>query len=96
MSTAVLTAPKDKSPNIRGIVDRSPTDLKPWPGNPRKHSDQQMTKLKASIRQFGFTSIVLVDECGVILSGHGRVEAAIARAITGTPWSGPRFFGIKG
>jgi ParB-like chromosome segregation protein Spo0J len=57
---------------------QSPASLKPWPNNPRTHSDKQLTKLKASIRKFGFTAPVLTDEYGVILSGHGRVEAAIS------------------
>jgi DNA modification methylase len=61
---------------IGQIVERPPGDLTPWPGNPRTHSDKQLTKLKASIRTFGFTVPVLVDEAGVILSGHGRVQAA--------------------
>ena len=52
------------TPNISGIIDRAPADLKPWPGNPRTHSDKQQVKLKASIRQFGFTAPVLVDERG--------------------------------
>ncbi len=64
------------APNISGIVDRAPADLKPWPGNPRTHSDKQKAKLKASIRKFGFTSVVVADQSGVILSGHCRVEVA--------------------
>ncbi len=61
---------------IGQIVERPPGDLNPWPGNPRTHSDKQLDKLKASIQTFGFTVPVLVDEAGVILSGHGRVQAA--------------------
>ena len=63
-------------PLISGIVDRSPADLTQWPGNPRKHSDKQKAKLKAAIRKFGFTSVVVTDEYGVILSGHCRAEVA--------------------
>ena len=59
------------------LIDRRPGDLKPWPGNPRTHNDKQLAKLKTSIQKFGFTAPVLVDEAGVILSGHGRVQAAI-------------------
>ena len=64
------------SSKICQIVERPPGDLRPWPGNPRTHSDKQLAKLKASIQTFGFTAPVLVDEAGVILSGHGRVQAA--------------------
>src|SRR5438067_13871739 len=59
-----------------GLIDRRPGDLKPWPGNPRTHNDKQLAKLKTSIQKFGFTAPVLVDEAGVILGGHGRVQAA--------------------
>lgn len=60
-----------------GLIDRAPTDLKPWPGNSRTHNDKQLAKLKTSIQKFGFTAPVLIDEAGNILGGHGRVKAAI-------------------
>ena len=44
--------------------------------NARKHSAKQIEKLAASIREFGFNAPVLVDGKGVILAGHGRLEAA--------------------
>ena len=58
------------------LIDRRPSDLKPWPGNPRTHTEKQLAKLKASIQKFGFTAPVLVDEASVILAGQGRVQAA--------------------
>lgn len=70
---------------ISDIVDQRPTDLKPWPTNPRHHSPKQITALKAGIRKFGFTNPVLVDENGVILSGHGRVLAAIQLGLPVVP-----------
>jgi ParB-like chromosome segregation protein Spo0J len=51
-------------------------DLKPNPRNARRHSKKQLHQIAASIREFGFNSIVVIDEDGVILVGHGRVEAA--------------------
>jgi ParB-like chromosome segregation protein Spo0J len=68
-----------------GLIDRRPGDLKPWPGNPRTHNDKQLAKLKTSIQKFGFTAPVLVDEAGVILGGHGRVEAAKALGLATIP-----------
>jgi DNA modification methylase len=59
-----------------GIIYRRPGDLKPWPGNPRTHNAKQLAKLKASIKKFGFTAPVLVEEADFILSGNGRTEAA--------------------
>lgn len=71
--------------NLSSLGFLPPSNLKPWPDNPRTHSDKQLEKLKASIRKFGFTAPVLVDEQSVILSGHGRVEAAIALGLETVP-----------
>ena len=70
---------------ISNIQERSPVDLKSWPTNARCHSDKQLTKIAASIRQFGFTTPVLVDDENVILSGHGRVEAAKQLKLSAVP-----------
>ncbi|MET4218294.1 DNA modification methylase [Bradyrhizobium sp. LB14.3] len=51
-------------------------ELKPNPANARRHSRKQLHQIAASIREFGFNSIVVADEEGVILVGHGRVEGA--------------------
>jgi len=51
-------------------------DLKPRPRNARTHSKQQIRQIAESIRTFGFNNPVLVDVDGMILAGHGRVEAA--------------------
>jgi hypothetical protein len=43
------------------------------------------------------THVVEVTEKGVFWNGqHYRSLSAVARAITGARWSGPRFFGLKG
>lgn len=69
----------------RDIVYRRPCDLKPWPRNPRTHNDKQLAKLKTSIKDFGFTAPVLVDQKGFILSGNGRVQAAIELGLPTIP-----------
>lgn len=58
------------------IVYRKTDDLVPYAGNARTHSDKQIAQIAASIRQFGFTNPVLIDEDGGIVAGHGRVVAA--------------------
>ena len=58
------------------ITHCPPTTLTPWPRNARTHSKKQIRQIAASIRQFGFTTPVLIDEAGTILAGHGRVAAA--------------------
>src|SRR5262249_24779264 len=52
------------------------TGLKPHPRNARRHSQKQLNQIAASIREFGFNSIVVIDEQDFILVGHGRVEGA--------------------
>jgi hypothetical protein len=60
-------------------------DLKPNPRNARRHPTKQLHQIAASIREFGFNSIVVIDEDGVILVGHGRVEAAKLASLTTLP-----------
>jgi DNA modification methylase len=76
MNKAESNEPEILASSGNGIVEKSLSMLKPWPGNPRTHSEKQLAKIKASIRKFGFTAPVLIDEDNVILSGHGRVMAA--------------------
>ena len=51
-------------------------DLIPYARNSRTHSDAQVAQIAASIKEFGFTNPVLIDEDGGIIAGHGRVLAA--------------------
>jgi ParB-like chromosome segregation protein Spo0J len=46
------------------------------PHNPRTHSARQIRQIADSIRAFGFTNPVLIDDADTILVGHGRVAAA--------------------
>jgi ParB-like chromosome segregation protein Spo0J len=50
--------------------------LIPYARNARKHSDEQVGQIAASIREFGFNNPVLIDGQGGIIAGHGRVLAA--------------------
>ncbi|SHG22257.1 DNA modification methylase [Kaistia soli DSM 19436] len=60
----------------RSIVDQPVAALKPRPGNPRTHSPKQVEQIAASIKRFGFTSPILIDDANGIIAGHGRVAAA--------------------
>jgi DNA modification methylase len=68
-----------------GIEHLQIADLKPNPRNARRHPQKQLHQIAASIREFGFNSIVVIDEDGVILVGHGRVEAAKLAGLTTLP-----------
>jgi site-specific DNA-methyltransferase (adenine-specific) len=50
--------------------------LVPYARNSRTHSDEQVAQIAASIKEWGFTTAVLVDEQGGIIAGHGRTLAA--------------------
>jgi hypothetical protein len=50
--------------------------LRPWSGNARTHSKKQIRQIAESIKRFGFTNPVLIDDENAILAGHGRVAAA--------------------
>jgi hypothetical protein len=51
-------------------------DLIPYARNSRTHSDDQVTKIASSIKEFGFLNPVIVDGDNGIIAGHGRVMAA--------------------
>ncbi|TCK36704.1 DNA methylase [Paraburkholderia sp. BL8N3] len=58
-------------------VERWPlTRIIPSARNPRTHSDSQVAQLAASMREWGWTMPVLVDEEGTLIAGHGRIMAA--------------------
>jgi ParB-like chromosome segregation protein Spo0J len=63
----------DKFPAYKTI---STADLIPYARNSRTHSDAQVAKLAASIREFGFLNPIIVDGQKGIIAGHGRVMAA--------------------
>jgi len=50
--------------------------LVPFARNARTHSAAQIDQIAASMREWGWTNPILVDEAGTIIAGHGRVEAA--------------------
>jgi DNA methylase/ParB-like nuclease domain len=58
------------------IEHLDPASLRPWAKNARTHSKKQLRQIAESIKTFGFTNPVLIDQTNTILAGHGRVEAA--------------------
>jgi DNA modification methylase len=51
-------------------------ELRPQPRNARTHTKKQIRQIANSIRTFGFTNAILIDDDKTILAGHGRIEAA--------------------
>jgi DNA modification methylase len=67
-------------------VERRPVAaLIPYASNARTHSDAQVAQIAASIREWGWTTPVLVDEDSTIIAGHGRVLAAQTLGIGSVP-----------
>jgi hypothetical protein len=58
------------------LLRLSPDALQPYPRNARTHSKKQIHQIAESIRRFGFTNPVLLDDGNMILAGHARVAAA--------------------
>jgi DNA modification methylase len=58
------------------IAYRSINTLSANPHNARTHSKRQIRQIADSLKAFGFTSPVLIDDKSTIIAGHGRVEAA--------------------
>ena len=52
------------------------TDLIPYVNNARVHSDEQVSQIAASIKEFGFNNPILTDGDNGVIAGHGRLMAA--------------------
>lgn len=84
------TTPDGAEPrDVRALLNRTEVakiaDLKPHPKNYRKHPADQLAHIKASILRTGFYRNVVVAEDGVILAGHGVIEAATQLGLQEVP-----------
>ena len=80
-------------PNV--TKSENPTDLRveeckigqliPFANNARTHSDEQIAEIAASIREFGWTSPILVDGDSGVIAGHGRLLAARKLGLESVP-----------
>lgn len=51
-------------------------DLIPYINNARTHSDEQVTQIASSIREFGFINPIIIDDKNNVIAGHGRLLAS--------------------
>ena len=58
------------------VTRRKVSALVPYARNSRTHSKEQIDQIAASIKEWGFTTPILVDTDGQIIAGHGRLLAA--------------------
>jgi site-specific DNA-methyltransferase (adenine-specific) len=67
------------------IETRSVADLIPYAANSRTHSDAQVAQIAASIKEFGWTNPILIDDDNTIIAGHGRLLAARKLGLEAVP-----------
>lgn len=70
---------------LGNIVYQDVSKLKPYPSNARTHSKKQIQQIARSLGEFGFVTPILVDADGVVIAGHGRLEAAKLLGMTEVP-----------
>ncbi len=72
--------------NMTSEMERVPVEkLIPYINNARTHSPEQIKKLRASLREFGFVNPVIIDRSYNVIAGHGRIMAAKEEGITEVP-----------
>lgn len=49
--------------------------IKPYENNPKNHPQEQIDKIIKSIKEFGYTIPILIDDKNTIIAGHGRYFA---------------------
>ena len=83
MNNGQLTVNNVRTTSEFQLVD---TDkLIPYVNNARTHSTEQINKLRASLREFGFINPVIIDKDLNVIAGHGRIAAAKAEGIKKVP-----------
>lgn len=58
------------------IVYKSLNSMMAYARNARTHSTEQVEKIIGSIKKYGWTNPILIDEYGEVIAGHGRLLAA--------------------
>ena len=76
------------------IKDHSPDEVGPWVpidevhpyvNNPKEHPDEQVDKIRSSIKNYGWDQAIVVDEDHEIIKGHGRRLAAESLGMAEVP-----------
>jgi DNA modification methylase len=80
------TAPKALVQPFDPVVEPRAVDgLIVNPRNARTHSARQVQQIAASVREFGWITPIVIDENGLVLAGHGRLQTAPILGLTHVP-----------
>ena len=60
-------------------------NIKPYENNAKKHPDDQIEQIAASIKEFGWQQPIVVDKNSVVIIGHGRLLAAVKMGLDSVP-----------
>lgn len=77
-------AKKKKAEHYKHSIEKVDS-LVGYVNNSRTHSPEQITQIVSSIREFGFTNPILIDEKKNVIAGHGRIQAALKLKIDEIP-----------
>jgi site-specific DNA-methyltransferase (adenine-specific) len=58
------------------LIKKKVSELIPYVNNSRTHSEEQITQIASSIKEFGFTNPILIEQDNTIIAGHGRLLAS--------------------
>lgn len=67
------------------VTYKQTQDLIKYSNNSRTHSNEQVLQIVESIKEFGFTNPILIDEDNNIIAGHGRLMASEILNLTEVP-----------
>lgn len=68
-----------------GVELRPVGEIIPYARNAKVHGPEQIRRIRASLREFGFVRPLLIDAAGNLIAGHGTLEAAVAEGMETVP-----------
>lgn len=67
------------------VVYQDVKKINAYVNNSRTHTPEQINQVANSIKEFGFTNPILIDEQHNVIAGHARLEAAISLSMNEVP-----------
>lgn len=68
-----------------GVELRPVGEIIPYARNAKVHGPEQIRRIRASLREFGFVRPLLIDAAGNLIASHGTLEAAVAEGMETVP-----------